>query len=155
IESGLRLGKRVIPVLVNDAQMPRPEQLPTSLKQLARRNAVRLTHDRFKADAQGLVKVLEGALEESEAARRAAHNAAAAAALKHKEQESARAEEAERAEKERARLSAIAGLSSQDIAKAEELANWTSSRPARARRTSATTSPGFRAAPRSAWRARD
>jgi hypothetical protein len=46
IEARLRLGKRVIPVLVNDADMPRGEDLPEPLKPLARRNAVRLTHDR-------------------------------------------------------------------------------------------------------------
>lgn len=58
IEAGLKLGKRVIPVLVNDAEMPRLEDLPESLRPFARRNAVRLTHDRFKADTQGLVKAL-------------------------------------------------------------------------------------------------
>src|SRR5436190_5056673 len=63
IESGLKLGKRVIPVLISNAQMPRPEELPE--KPLARRNAVRLTHERFRADAQGLVKVLETALDEA------------------------------------------------------------------------------------------
>ena len=71
IESGLKQGKRVIPVLVNNADMPRADELPDSLKPLSRRNAVRLTHDRFKADAQGLVKVLETALEQLEAARTA------------------------------------------------------------------------------------
>jgi len=39
-------------------------------------------------------------------------------------EEAAKAEEAARAEKERARLDAIAGLSPEQIAKAEELANW-------------------------------
>jgi hypothetical protein len=71
IEAGLRLGKRVIPVLVNDADMPRGEELPEPLRPLARRNAVRLTHDRFKADAQGLIKALGVAFEESVAARKA------------------------------------------------------------------------------------
>ena len=69
IESGLKLGKRIIPVLVNNADMPRAEHLPAGLKPLARRNAVRLTHERFKADAQGLIKALEKALEEVEADR--------------------------------------------------------------------------------------
>src|SRR5262245_39307382 len=48
IEAGLKLGKRVIPVLVNGAEMPRADSLPDHLKPLSRRNAVRLTHDRFK-----------------------------------------------------------------------------------------------------------
>jgi hypothetical protein len=124
IEAGLRLGKRVIPVLVNDADMPRGEQLPDPLRPLARRNAVRLTHDRFKADAQGLIKALGVAFEEVQTARKAAEDAATIAARQREAEEAKRAEENERAEKERARLSAIAGLSPSEVRKAEELANW-------------------------------
>ena len=128
IESGLKQGKRVIPVLVNNADMPRADELPDSLKPLSRRNAVRLTHDRFKADAQGLVKVLETALEQLEAARTArteAERQAAEDALRRKaEEEDARAAEAERQAAERARQQAVAGLSSEEIRKEEELANW-------------------------------
>jgi len=69
IESALRLGKRVIPVLVNDARMPRPDELPQAIRQLATRNAVRLTHERFRADVQGLIKALLGAIEEVAARR--------------------------------------------------------------------------------------
>jgi len=65
IESALKQGKRVIPVLVNQARMPRLDELPQSLQPLATRNAVRLTHERFRADVQGLVKSLHGALEEA------------------------------------------------------------------------------------------
>ncbi|MGA7788335.1 MAG: toll/interleukin-1 receptor domain-containing protein, partial [Xanthobacteraceae bacterium] len=67
IESALNQDKRVIPVLVGDAPMPRPEDLPTALRPLARRNAVRLTHERFRADTQGLIKALQQALTEIEA----------------------------------------------------------------------------------------
>lgn len=69
IESALKQGKRVIPVLVNEARMPRPDQLPEALRPLARRNAVRLTHERFRADLQGLVKALQRELEEVAALR--------------------------------------------------------------------------------------
>jgi hypothetical protein len=124
IESGLKLGKRVIPVLINNAQMPSAELLPDPLKPLARRNAVRLTHDRFRADAQGLINVVETALGETEAARQAANDAETLRLQKIKEEEATKAEQATQAEKEQARLKAIAGLSPQDIAKAEELANW-------------------------------
>jgi WD domain, G-beta repeat len=124
IESAMRLGKRVIPVLVNKAEMPRATELPEPLQPLARRNAVRLTQERFKADVQGLITALEGALHEAEAARQAASTAAAEAMQRWEEEEKARAEEAARAEKERMRLEAIAGLSPEQIAKAEELANW-------------------------------
>jgi hypothetical protein len=65
IESALRLGKRVIPVLVHEARMPRPDELPEAIRPLATRNAVRLTHERFRADVQGLIKALQGALAES------------------------------------------------------------------------------------------
>ena len=71
IESALAQKKRVIPVLVNDAKMPRSTELPESLKPFARCNAVRLTHERFRADMAGLVKSLEQVLSETEAARKA------------------------------------------------------------------------------------
>jgi dipeptidyl aminopeptidase/acylaminoacyl peptidase len=122
VESALRFGKRVIPVLVQKTEMPRAEALPEPLKPLARRNAVGLTHDRFKADAQGLIKALEAALAEAQAARGQATTETAAAGRA--AEEAAKVEEAARADKERARLEVIAGLSSQQIARAEELANW-------------------------------
>ncbi len=55
MELALRLGKQIIPVLVDDAKMPRPETLPESLRPVTQRNAVRLRHERFHADMQGLV----------------------------------------------------------------------------------------------------
>lgn len=111
IASALRMDKRVIPVLVNDAQMPRTEDLPEPLRPLAHRNAVRLTHERFKSDAQGLVKAIEAAVEETKAEREAAEAATAAR----------RAEQQTQIERERARLQV---LSRADLVKAEELANW-------------------------------
>jgi hypothetical protein len=124
VESALRFGKRVIPVLVQKTEMPRADALPELLKALARRNAVGLTQERFKADSQGLIKALEDALAEVEEARRRAATEAAAAAEKRAAEEAAKAEEATRADKERMRLEAIAGVSPEQIAKAEELANW-------------------------------
>jgi TIR domain-containing protein/SH3 domain-containing protein len=64
IASALNQDKRVIPVLVGEAAMPRPEELPEVLRPLARRNAVRLTHERFRSDMQGLIKAIQQALEE-------------------------------------------------------------------------------------------
>ena len=49
IESALAQKKRVIPVLVNDARMPRSTELPEGPKPFARCNAVWLTHERFRA----------------------------------------------------------------------------------------------------------
>jgi hypothetical protein len=71
IESALQLGKRVIPVLVGQAEMPRAQDLPDSLKRLATRNAVRLTHERFRSDVQGLIGALQRALKSAEDAREA------------------------------------------------------------------------------------
>jgi formylglycine-generating enzyme required for sulfatase activity len=123
LEAGLKPGKRVIPVLVNDSEMPRAEDLPDTLKPLARRHAVRLTHDRFGADSQGLIKQLSAALEQVEAARKAEEEASNVAARQKQLEDTKRAEELARTEKERARLQAIAGLLPEQIAKAEELAN--------------------------------
>ena len=56
--SALRRDIPVIPVLVRGARMPRPEQLPDDLKDLAYRNGVELTHARWGSDLQLLIKAL-------------------------------------------------------------------------------------------------
>jgi formylglycine-generating enzyme required for sulfatase activity len=71
IESALKQGKRVIPVLVGEARIPPANELPEAMKPLAHRQAVRLTHERFRSDAQGLINVLQRALETAEASRKA------------------------------------------------------------------------------------
>ena len=124
IESALKRDIRVIPVLVNNAEMPRSDQLPPAMKPFSTRNAVRLTHDRFKADSAGLIKAVEEAIKDEETKR--------ADATRLKQEEAQRIagiaqkkdEERERQEKEHVRLQAIAGLSPEQIEKAEELANW-------------------------------
>jgi hypothetical protein len=62
IETALQQHKRVIPVLVGEARMPRADQLPDTMKPFARRNAVRLTHERFRSDTQALITALQRAL---------------------------------------------------------------------------------------------
>jgi TolB-like protein len=69
IESALKQNKLVIPVLVGQAQMPRTHELPDAIKPLATRNAVRLTHERFRSDVQGLVTALQRGLRNIEDAR--------------------------------------------------------------------------------------
>jgi TIR domain-containing protein len=101
IESALNQEKRVIPVLVGEAQMPRPEDLPPPLRPLARRNAVRLTHERFRADTQGLVKALQQALEEIDARQR--RQAEAEAEQRAQEQRRLQDEAARRTEEEERR----------------------------------------------------
>jgi hypothetical protein len=58
LASALGSGIPVIPVLVRSARMPRPEQLPEDLKDLAYRNAVELTHARWKSDVQLLLNAV-------------------------------------------------------------------------------------------------
>jgi hypothetical protein len=48
----------VIPVLVQGASTPRPDQLPDNLKDLAYRNAIELSHPRWDSDVQLLIKAL-------------------------------------------------------------------------------------------------
>ncbi len=58
VAAALRRDIPVIPVLVRGAQMPRSEQLPESLTDLAYRNCVELTHARWKSDVQLLLEPL-------------------------------------------------------------------------------------------------
>ncbi len=123
IVSALKSGKRVIPVLVNKADVPRRESLPEDLKPLAQRHAVRLTPERFAADCQGLTKEIEDGLVVVEAERQMRTKEAEAAAAARTVAE-VRASEAERKRDEEQQRATARGLSSEEIAKAEELANW-------------------------------
>lgn len=79
ITSALQQKKRVIPVLVGGAPMPRENELPDALIPLTKRHAVRLTNERFRADTDGLIKALGRALEQAEDLRKAEEEAAAQA----------------------------------------------------------------------------
>ena len=114
IESALRHGKRVIPVLVHDARMPRADELPEGLRPLARRNAIRLTHERFRADVQGLVKALQQALKE----------------IDERQQKQAEAEAAQRAEAERSRQEAEAARRAEEEERARIAAEQAQQREA-------------------------
>jgi hypothetical protein len=59
IESALKRDIRVIPVLVDGAHMPTPDELPDSLKPLSSRNAVFLSHHHFVSEVDELARVLE------------------------------------------------------------------------------------------------
>lgn len=56
--SALKRDIPVVPVLVHGARMPRAEQLPEDLIELAYRNGVELTHARWDSDVQVLIKAL-------------------------------------------------------------------------------------------------
>jgi hypothetical protein len=60
LETGLRSTRtHVIPALVQDVEMPGPDQLPQSLRPLCDRNAIELSDARWHYDVQRLVRRLE------------------------------------------------------------------------------------------------
>ena len=58
IAVALRNGVSVIPVLLGNASMPRAEELPEDLKDLAKRNAITVSDERWNFDVERLAKVL-------------------------------------------------------------------------------------------------
>ena len=84
ISSALNRDILVIPVLVEKANMPKPQELPEDLKRLCRRNAVELSDLRWQHDVDQLIGVMKKVLikqdeaaedrrrEEEERARRGA-----------------------------------------------------------------------------------
>lgn len=58
IASALARKVAIIPVLVHEARMPRPEDLPEDLRELAFRNSVEITHARWNSDVQLLTHAL-------------------------------------------------------------------------------------------------
>lgn len=70
IAAALNRDIRVIPVLVQRATMPKPQDLPDELSRLARRNALELTDTRWQRDVDQLINAIEKILDE-QARRRA------------------------------------------------------------------------------------
>ena len=62
IATALRRDIRVIPVLVQRASLPKPQELPEDLVNLTRRNAVELTDLRWQTDVEQLICVMERVL---------------------------------------------------------------------------------------------
>jgi hypothetical protein len=84
IVAALQREIRVIPVLVDGAQMPRKHELPEALGVLSRRNAIELSDTRFHADVNRLIKAIEraGASHEQKALPSAAATASVAEPVK-------------------------------------------------------------------------
>lgn len=61
ISSALERKIRVVPALVDDAQMPRPQDLPEQLILLARRNALNVSNTLFSQSVELLIATLERA----------------------------------------------------------------------------------------------
>jgi TIR domain len=62
IQAGLARNIPVIPVLVDEAPMPRREELPGDLGPLARRNALHLSYDRYEYDVGKLLAAVDKTL---------------------------------------------------------------------------------------------
>jgi hypothetical protein len=69
VETALKRQIRLIPILVDPAQMPHADELPPSLALLARRNAVEINPDTF--DTKRLITAVQNTLVEEQARRRA------------------------------------------------------------------------------------
>ena len=65
--TALARGIRVVPVLVEGAEMPRADQLPTDLLPLVRRQAVELSHKQWDATSTELIRTLEKILDRDKA----------------------------------------------------------------------------------------
>jgi hypothetical protein len=64
IATALKRDIAVVPVLIRGARMPKADQLPEDLRELAYRNSVELTHARWKSDVQVLAAAIAPLLEE-------------------------------------------------------------------------------------------
>ena len=69
VEAALKRGVKVIPALVQEAEMPSEDVLPAPLAKLARRNAVEISDNRWDYDVGRLVEVIEETLKRGPAAR--------------------------------------------------------------------------------------
>src|SRR5688500_12370184 len=63
IVTALQRGTRLVPVLVQNAAMPSPAELPEPLRPLASRQAMAIQHEEFGADAQRLADAIAPLLE--------------------------------------------------------------------------------------------
>jgi hypothetical protein len=59
VSAALGSGIRVIPLLVDGATMPRGDELPQALADLARRQAIEIRHSRFSSDANHFITKLK------------------------------------------------------------------------------------------------
>lgn len=67
IRTAMDRNIRVIPVLVENAPVPNPDELPDDLKQLSRKNAIELRHTTFNSDVDRLVRSIQKFFEDEEA----------------------------------------------------------------------------------------
>jgi hypothetical protein len=104
IATALKRNIRVIPVLVDDASMPRPTDLPDDLKLLLRRNAVEVSHTRFSTDSEKLITAIERVFEKIATEQREREEKARLEADRREAEENARLEAERRQREEQDRL---------------------------------------------------
>jgi hypothetical protein len=63
IETALQRDIPVVPVLVDDAELPYADDLPPSLRPFVRRQAFRLSHAGFRAEVAGLIEAVAKVLD--------------------------------------------------------------------------------------------
>lgn len=80
IVSALQRGTRLVPVLVQNAAMPSPAELPEPLVPLASRQAMAIQHEEFGADAQRLADAIASLLEPADTRSRLGRKTVAAIA---------------------------------------------------------------------------
>jgi len=68
VSAALERGIRVMPVLVDDAEIPKSTQLPPDLQGIIGRQAVELSHNRFATDAELIIGAINRAFEKAAAA---------------------------------------------------------------------------------------
>ena len=61
IGTALKRGIRVIPILLEGTRVPKADQLPDDLKELALRNGLNVRHASFSDDMERLIRGLRGA----------------------------------------------------------------------------------------------
>jgi tripartite-type tricarboxylate transporter receptor subunit TctC len=67
LERALERRVRIIPALVGGARMPRADELPETLKALARRNAVEISDTRFNFDVERLARAVDAEITRADA----------------------------------------------------------------------------------------
>ncbi|MGW4324947.1 toll/interleukin-1 receptor domain-containing protein [Nocardia sp. NPDC004573] len=70
IETALSLGKVVLPLLVDDAGLPHPNELPPSIRNLLEHNTVRIRSEVYDDDTDRLVRIVDGLVAQSVPERR-------------------------------------------------------------------------------------
>ncbi|MDQ3157134.1 MAG: TIR domain-containing protein [Actinomycetota bacterium] len=79
IEAALERKVMLIPILVDGATMPRSEELPPSISTLVRRHALELSPNRFRADTDHLLDVMQRTLADMQDESPPAESSSAAA----------------------------------------------------------------------------